>query len=142
MHLIMKLNKYKLKDSNNEFLIYTLTEELSIPLDDLNLELIEENPDLETNKLLPLIKAEDLLERIMKRSRTRDTVLSEESIDSWNNLKAAYFAMKRRIMYFPKRIRDFINDKYSEIVNNYDFRDNILDCMDDTSVDNSIRISE
>lgn len=117
----MKLNKYKFKDSDNEFLIYTLTEELSMPLDDLNLELIEENPDLETNKLLPLLKAEDLLERLVKRSRTRDTVLSEESIDSWNNLKAAYFSMKHRIMYFPKRIRDFINEKYSEIINNYEF---------------------
>lgn len=134
----MKLNKYKFKDSDNEFLIYTLTEELSMPLDDLNLELIEENPDLEANKLLPLIKAEDLLERIIKHSRTRDTVLSEESIDSWNNLKAAYFAMKRRIIYFPKRIRDFINDKYSEIVNNYDFRSNNMDTVDDASVDNSI----
>ena len=117
----MKLNKYKFKDSDNEFLIYTLTEELSMPLNDLGLELIEENPDLETNKLLPLLKAEDLLERLVKRSRTRDTVLSEESIDSWNNLKAAYFAMKHRILYFPKRIRDFINEKYSEIVNNYEF---------------------
>lgn len=132
----MILNKYKFKDSDNEFLIYTLTEELSMPLDDL--ELIEENPDLEANKLLPLIKAEDLLERIVKRSRTRDTVLSEESIDSWNNLKAAYFAMKRRIIYFPKRIRDFINDKYSEIVNNYDFRNNIMDTVGSASSDNSI----
>lgn len=137
----MKLNKYKFKDSDNEFLIYTLTEELSMPLDDLNLELIEENPDLEANKLLPLLKAEDLLERIIKHSRTRDTVLSEESIDSWNNLKAAYFAMKRRIIYFPKRIRDFINDKYSEIVNNYDFSNNIVDTVDNTSSDNSIRES-
>lgn len=134
----MILNKYKFKDSDNEFLIYTLTEELSMPLDDLNLELIEENPDLEANKLLPLIKAEDLLERIVKRSRTRDTVLSEESIDSWNNLKAAYFAIKRRIIYFPKRIRDFINDKYSEIVNNYDFRNNIVDAVGSASSDNSI----
>lgn len=134
----MILNKYKFKDSDNEFLIYTLTEELSMPLDDLNLELIEENPDLEANKLLPLIKAEDLLERIVKHSRTRDTVLSEESIDSWNNLKAAYFAMKRRIIYFPKRIRDFINDKYSEIVNNYDFRNNIVDTVGCASRDNSI----
>ena len=132
----MKLNKYKFKDSDNEFLIYTLTEELSIPLDDLGLELIEENPDLETNKLLPLIKAEDLLERLVKRSRTRDTVLSEESIDSWNNLKAAYFAMKHRIIYFPKRIRDFINDKYSEIVNNYEFPSsyNNLSDRDDNDV--------
>lgn len=135
----MILNKYKFKDSDNEFLIYTLTEELSMPLNDLNLELIEENPDLEANKLLPLIKAEDLLERIAKHSRTRDTVLSEESIDSWNNLKAAYFAMKRRIIYFPKRIRDFINDKYSEIVNNYDFRNNIVDAVGSASSDNSIQ---
>ena len=119
----MKLNKYKFKDSDNEFLIYTLTEELSIPLNDLGLELIEENPDLETNKLLPLIKAEDLLERLVKRSRTRDTVLSEESIDSWNNLKATYYAMRNRLIYFPKRIRDFITEKYSEIVNNYEFSD-------------------
>lgn len=138
----MIINKYKFKDSDNEFLIYSLTEELSMPLDDLNLELIEENPDLEANKLLPLVKAEDLLERIIKHSRTRDTVLSEESIDSWNNLKAAYFAMKRRIVYFPKRIRDFINDKYSEIVNNYDFRSNNMDTVDVDSVDNNIRESK
>lgn len=117
----MKLNKYKFKDSDNEFLIYTLTEELSMPLKDLGLELIEENPDLEANKLLPLIKAEDLLERIVKRSRTRDTVLSEESIDSWNNLKAAYYAMRNRMLYFSKRIRDYITEKYSEIINNYEF---------------------
>lgn len=116
----MKLNKYKFKDSDNEFLIYTMTDELSLPLNDLNLELVTENPSLEENEFLQLIKAEDLLERIVKHSRTRDTVLSEESIDSWNNLKAAYFAMKRRIIYFPKRIRDFINDKYSEIINNYE----------------------
>lgn len=134
----MILNKYKFKDSDNEFLIYTLTEELSMPLNDLNLELIEENPDLEANKLLPLLKAEDLLERLVKRSRTRDTVLSEESIDSWNNLKAAYFAMKRRIIYFPKRVRDFINGKYSEIVNNYDFRNNVVDTVGSASSDNSI----
>lgn len=137
----MILNKYKFKNSDNEFLIYTLTEELSMPLDDLNLELIEENPDLEANKLLPLIKAEDLLERIIKHSRTRDTVLSEESIDSWNNLKAAYFAMKRRIIYFPKRVRDFINSKYSEIVNNYDFCSNNMDGVDVDSMDNNIRES-
>lgn len=134
----MKLNKYKFKDSDNEFLIYTLTEELSMPLNDLGLELIEENPDLEENKLLPLIKAEDLLERLVKRSRTRDTVLSEESIDSWNNLKAAYFVMKHRIMYFPKRIRDFINEKYSEIVNNYDFRSNVMDTVGNTSDNNGV----
>ena len=126
----MKLNKYKFKDSDNEFLIYTLTEELSMPLDDLGLELVEENPNLEENKFLSLIKAEDLLERLVKRSRTRDTVLSEESIDSWNSLKAAYFAMKRRILYFPKRIRDFINEKYSEIINNYEFHSGCDDPSD------------
>ena len=117
----MKLNKYKLKNSDTEFLIYTMTDELSLPLDDLNLELVTENPPLEENKFLQLIKAEDLLERIITHKRTRDIILAEESIDSWNNLKAAYFAMKSRILYFPKRIRDFINEKYSEIVNNYEF---------------------
>ena len=116
----MILNKYKLKDSDTELLIYTLTEELSLPLDDLNLELIQENPVLEENKFIPLIKAEDLLERIMTHRRTRDTVLSEESIDSWNNLKAAYYAMRNRILYFSKRVREMITDKYSEIVNEYD----------------------
>lgn len=117
----MKLNKYKLKNSDIEFLIYTMTDELSLPLDDLNLELVTENPPLEENKFLQLIKAEDLLERIITHKRTRDVVLAEESIDSWNNLKAAYYAMRNKLIYFPKRIRDFINEKYSEIVNNYEF---------------------
>lgn len=119
----MKLNKYKFKNSDTEFLIYTMTDELSLPLDDLNLELVTENPSLEENKFLQLIKAEDLLKRIMTHKRTRDIVLAEESIDSWNNLKAAYYAMRNRLIYFPKRIRDFITEKYSEIVNNYEFSD-------------------
>ena len=117
----MKLNKYKLKDSDTELLIYTLTEELSLPLDDLNLELIEEHPNLEENKFIPILKAEDLLTRLIgKQRRTRDVILSEESIDSWNNLKAAYYAMRNRILYFSKRVREMITDKYSEIVNEYD----------------------
>ena len=117
----MKLNKYKFKNSDTEFLIYTMTDELSLPLDDLNLELVTENPSLEENKFLQLIKAEDLLERIITHKRTRDVVLAEESINSWNNLKAAYYAMRNRLIYFPKRIRDFITEKYSEIINNYEF---------------------
>ena len=117
----MKLNKYKLKDSDTELLIYTLTEELSLPLNDLNLELIQENPNLEENKFIPILKAEDLLTRLIgKQRRTRDVILSEESIDSWNNLKAAYYVMRNRILYFPKRVREMITDKYSEIVNEYD----------------------
>lgn len=117
----MILNKYKLKDSDQELLIYTLQEDLSMPLDDLNLELIEEHPNLEENKFIPILKAEDLLTRLIgKQRRTRDVILSEESIDSWNNLKAAYYAMKNRILYFSKRIREMITDKYSEIVNEYD----------------------
>ena len=117
----MILNKYKLKDSNQELLIYTLQEDLSMPLDDLNLELIEEHPNLEENKFIPILKAEDLLTRLIgKQRRTRDVILSEESIDSWNNLKAAYYAMRNRILYFSKRIREMITDKYSEIVNEYD----------------------
>jgi len=117
----MKLNKYKLKDSDQELLIYTLQEDLSMPLDDLNLELIEEHPNLEENKFIPILKAEDLLTRIIgKQRRTRDVILSEESIDSWNNLKASYYAMRNRILYFSKRVREMITDKYSEIVNNYD----------------------
>lgn len=117
----MILNKYKLKDSDQELLIYTLQEDLSMPLDDLNLELIEEHPNLEENKFILILKAEDLLTRIIgKQRRTRDVILSEESIDSWNNLKAAYYAMRNRILYFSKRVREMITDKYSEIVNEYD----------------------
>lgn len=119
----MKLNKYKLKNSGTELLIYTLTDELSLPLEDLSLELIEESSNLEENKFLELVKAEDLLERILTHKRTRDIVLAEESINSWNNLKAAYYAMRNRLIYFPKRIRDFITEKYSEIINNYEFSD-------------------
>ena len=133
----MKLNKYKFKDSDTELLIYTLTDELALPLEDLNLKLIEESPNLEENKFLELIKAEDLLERIITHKRTRDIVLAEVSINSWNNLKAAYYAMRNRLTYFPKRIREFITEKYSEIVNNYDFYNNTMDNMDRTADNNS-----
>lgn len=132
----MKLNKYKLKDSDTELLIYTFTDELTLPLEDLNLELVQESPSLEENKFLELIKAEELLERILTHKRTRDVVLSEEAINSWNNLKAAYYTMRNKLLYFPKRTREFITDKYSEIVNNYEFNfsyDNPSD-GDDNSV--------
>ena len=131
----MILNKYKLKDSDQELLIYTLQEDLSMPLDDLNLELIEEHPNLEENKFIPILKAEDLLTRIIgKQRRTRDVILSEESIDSWNNLKAAYYAMKHNLIHFSKRIRDYITEKYSEIINNYDnINDNLLDNADNSN---------
>ena len=132
----MQLNKYKLKNSDAELLIYTMTDELSLPLDDLNLELIQESPVLEENKFILLIKAEDLLERIMTHGRTRDTVLSEESIDSWNNLKASYYAMKHNLIHFSKRIRDYITEKYSEIINNYDNIGNSM--LDNTNSNNSI----
>lgn len=117
----MKLNKYKLKDSDTELLIYTMTDELSLPLEDLNLELVQESPILEENAFISLIKAEDLLERIMTHKRTRDVVLADEKIDTWNNLKAAYYAMKNNLIYFSRRIREFITEKYSEIINNYEF---------------------
>ena len=133
----MKLNKYKLKDSDTELLIYTLTDELVLPLEDLNLELIEESPNLEENKFLELVKAEDLLERIITHKRTRDIVLAEESINSWNNLKAAYYAMRNRLIYFPKRIREFITEKYSEIINNYDYCYNTNMGSNDSSNSNS-----
>lgn len=115
----MVLNKYKLLTDESEVLIYTLADQLEMPLQDLGLELVEESPCLESNSKLALLKAEDLIERILKHSRTRDVVLGEQSIDSWNNLKAAYFLMRTRKMYFSKRIRDFLTEKYSEIVNNY-----------------------
>lgn len=139
----MILNKYKLKDSDQELLIYTLQEDLSMPLDDLNLELIEEHPNLEENKFIPLIKAEDLLERIMTHGRTRDTVLSEESIDSWNSLKASYYAMKHNLIHFSKRIRDYITEKYSEIINNYDRIDNsMLGSSSNSDNSNNIHLEE
>ena len=132
----MKLNKYKFKDSDTELLIYTMTDELSLPLNDLGLELIEESPNLEENKFLELVKAEDLLERIITHKRTRDIVLAEESINSWNNLKAAYYAMRNKLLYFPKRIREFITEKYSEIINNYEFYTQ-SDVFDSGSGDNN-----
>lgn len=139
----MKLNKYKLKNSDTELLIYTMTDELSLPLDDLNLELVQENPVLEENKFIPLIKAEDLLERIMTHGRTRDTVLSEKSIDSWNNLKASYYAMKHNLIHFSKRIRDYITEKYSEIVNNYDnIGNSVLDSSISSNNSNDIYLEE
>lgn len=139
----MILNKYKLKDSDQELLIYTMTDELSLPLDDLSLELIQENPVLEENKFILLIKAEDLLERIMTHGRTRDVILSEESIDSWNNLKAAYYAMKHNLIHFSKRIRDYITEKYSEIINNYDRIDNsMLGSSSNSDNSNNIHLEE
>ena len=140
----MKLNKYKLKDSDQELLIYTLQEDLSMPLEDLNLELIEEHPNLEQNKFIPILKAEDLLTRLIgKQRRTRDTVLSEESIDSWNNLKAAYYAMKHDLIHFSKRIRDYITEKYSEIINNYDnISNSVLGISNNSDNSNNIHLED
>lgn len=115
----MKINKYKFKDTNDEFLIYTLKDALEFPSDSINLELIEENVKLIENKFLSILKIEDLFERIIKHNRTRDLILAENQINSFNDLSTHYYLIKNKLSNLSKNVRNLVIEKYSEIINNY-----------------------
>lgn len=85
-------------------------------------ELIEENSNIisKENQNLELLKVSDFM-----NFKSRDKVLEEEGIKSYIDLANAYFLIKCKELQKPRRVREMVIDKYTEILD--------LITLDDTS---------
>lgn len=110
----MKIRKYKIKEK--EFLVYGNDED-KIPEDIEEIKFVKDVEDIEEESSLPIYAFVDFMLLFVpmktKLKRTRDKVLGEIGISSWDDLKQAYFSMAS----FSRREREYIIEKYSEIVN-------------------------
>lgn len=104
---MIKCNHYKFGDT--EFLIYG--EVFDFPKE---FELITENvdPSLPEYRDLDLVRGETLL----SFDRTRDKVLEEEHIKSFTDLSYAYMLLRMKELHKPRRVREFVEQKYVEII--------------------------
>ena len=110
------INKYKFKDSGNEFLCYS-NNEIKFP-EDISIELIESDINPAEHADIPILNFEGLMYRaVYQRARTIDKVLGENNCETFNQLSAAYFLIKNKQLNKPKSVRDAIEQKYSEIIN-------------------------
>ena len=111
------INKYKFINNEDSFLIYG---EGKIPAKELGLELLESNIDLISRpdeQILPILFINDLLYRTIKKVRTRDKILAEHGIDTFYDLQMAYNLLRNKELNKPVKIRNFVESKYSEIIN-------------------------
>ena len=110
---MIKCNHYRLKPGV-EVLLYG--EELNLP-DFLNAELINENvdPSIEEYRYLSLLDKDLLIQSILGK-RTRDKILEEEHISSFNDLSNAYFLIKAKVLNKQRRIRELVEEKYIDII--------------------------
>lgn len=108
-----KCNHYKI-NSESEVLVYG--EEPQLP-ESLKPELLHEDIDPSDPEYINIpIISKDLLFLSMLGITTRDKVLEDENIQTYNDISNAYFLIKTKALRKPRRIRDFINEKYAEIV--------------------------
>lgn len=109
----MKCNHYRLKPGV-EVLLYG--EELNLP-DFLKAELIKEDVDPSTEEYRHLdLLDRDLLVQSVLGKRTRDKVLEDERITSFDDLSNAYFLVKAKALNKSRRVREFVEEKYAEII--------------------------
>lgn len=110
---MIKCNHYRLKPGG-EVLLYG--EELNLP-DFFKAELIKEDidPSTEEYRHLDLLDRNLLVESVLGK-RTRDKVLEEEHITSFNDLSNAYFLVKAKALNKSRRVREFVEEKYTEVI--------------------------
>lgn len=109
---MIKCNYYK--NNGGAFLVYG--ENPTLP-DFFKAELLQEDVDPSTSEYrnLDIINKELLILSLAKK-RTRDTVLEEEHIRTFNDLSNAYFLIKAKLLHKSKRVRDFVEEKYAEVI--------------------------
>lgn len=119
------INKYLLKETNNQVLFYGTEEELDFP-EYFNFELLEKDVKLtKENQELSIFSAKDTKDKVFgKCKRTRDIILAENRINRFVDLKAAYLLIRYRQLNATKSVRDMIIEKYSELLDYLSEKDN------------------
>lgn len=110
---MIKCNHYKFKPTEAEFLLYG--EELSLPEDEFELLHEDIDPSLNEYRTLEILSFDDCLSRIFNK-RSRDKILEEAGIISFEDFAGAYYLLRNKQLNKPKRIRDLVEEKYSEII--------------------------
>ena len=113
------LNKCKIGEV--ELLFYGTEEELEFP-EWTKIETLEKDIKItEKNADLTVLSAKQLMDRITGTNRrTNDIVLSENKINSFNDLKAAYFLMQYHQLSVSKSVRDRLTQKYTDVLDYVD----------------------
>lgn len=113
------LNKCKIGEVS--VLFYGEEDELNFP-EWTKIETLEK--DIRINKYnsnLTVLSAKQLMDRITGvNKRTNDIVLAENKINSFDDLKAAYFLMQYHKLNVSKSVRDRLSQKYSEVLDYVD----------------------
>jgi hypothetical protein len=119
------VNKYTLPSQGDEmdvfliFLVYNPNGE--IPKDGFSLELMEENINLLTSTKdhkYPIFHVKGIFDIFTRdKSFPRDRILMKENICSFYDLQCAYNLLRTSDLKKSRRVRDFVEEKYSEIVN-------------------------
>lgn len=109
---MIKCNHYKIKDTDTEFLAYGEDLDMS----DI-FELLHENidPSHDEFRNLELLNGEDIHLRAFGR-RTCDKVLEDAGIRTFNDLSYAYFLTKTKELKKPRRVREYVEQKYSQVI--------------------------
>lgn len=109
---MIKCNHYKIKDTDTEFLAYGEDLDMS----DI-FELLRENVDPSHDEFrnLELLNAEDIHLRAFGK-RTCDKVLEDAGIRTFNDLSYAYFLIKTKELKKPRRVREYVEQKYSQVI--------------------------
>lgn len=110
------INKYK---SQSEFLVFG--EDIKFP-EELGFELIEENIDIKNYKDLPILDYKELMMTLIDpKLRTSDKILTENKINTYNDLSNAHVLVQMKIAPFSKKIRALIEQKYANILDHVIF---------------------
>lgn len=84
----------------------------------LKFELVKENidPSAEEYRNLAILNFEMLMNSILGK-RTRDRILEENGINTFNDLSMEYFLIRTVASNKSRQVRDYVVEKYSEILN-------------------------
>lgn len=107
---------YKCKSNGLEFLLYSTS--VTIDFNDFPPDIeIEGNVDPSHYPNLAIIKYENFVLKAFGLSkRSIDRILSEEGIETYNDLVHEYFLIQTKQSNKSKRIRDFVVEKYIEVI--------------------------
>lgn len=123
------VNKYVF--NNQEFLIYNDNVQSPIAFKDIQIVCIEKNIDLlnkpEYHKL-PILKFDDFIKLVYghRTGPVRDRVLESERIRSFYDLQCAYNLLRNQQLQKSARVRKFVEEKYSEIMDLVPVPDEVL----------------
>lgn len=105
------INLYKTVEGD-ELLLYG--ENINLP-EFLKLELVKENVDIKDYPYHAIARFDLFMSGILGK-RHRDTILEENKVNNFNDLCKEYYLIKMKQSNKSKKVREYIVDKYIELI--------------------------